>query len=304
MLKQRYSNNIGPLALIFIAVISINYVWKRLDSAELGILNRAFVQLDTHRENTLNNKSRPISTELGVLNSTFVQLDAHRQNTLPKINRSDLKQENRHRFIRINYQTNCSDLKQTGICQLMTKNKYGKMSLVSIADSRSRFLVHNWILSLKRTGLNKFVVFCIDTQLLSYLYDLGYEKNTMLVPHEWLAHPNQESLSGEQITVEQSKASVWYHLIALNQTFVYSDPDVVWLNNGTLEHLENQFNHSYADIMFAQDPSPRALSYNTGFFYAQATLFTRKLFAEVVDEFKRTEKLTGKSSFFNILGLV
>jgi hypothetical protein len=62
---------------------------------------------------------------------------------------------------------------------------------------------------------------------------------------------------------------------------------VVWLSKSTLAHLEYQYQHSYADILFARDLNKRALFYNTGFFYTRANEFVKNLFYRIIAEQNR-----------------
>jgi hypothetical protein len=152
----------------------------------------------------------------------------------------------------------------------------------------------------ERIGLERFVVLSDDKQLISYINDLGYSNNTAQVPHEWLIRHYQTTgdttksrLSGKSnVDLVNSKASIWYHLISLGLNFIYSDPDMVWLNKNTHTHLEYKYRYSFADIIFAQNPtSRRALLYSTGFFYARATPFVKDFFRRVVDkQLKNNEK--------------
>jgi hypothetical protein len=199
--------------------------------------------------------------------------------------------------------------RENSIVQLMNKNKFNSKTIVSIASFHDRFLVQNWILSLKRIRLDKFVVICGDSQMLSFINDIGYENSTVLVPHEWLLHPTEiNNCDTWDQKFAESKASIWYHLLALNQSFIHSDPDTVWINNRIHIHLDNKLKRSYANILFALDSTSRILSYNTGFFCANATLFVKDLFARVLDEQKRTMQNLNRSkpqnsdfSDFNII---
>jgi hypothetical protein len=195
--------------------------------------------------------------------------------------------------------------KESSIVEIMNQNKYGHMTVVTIANFGYRELVQNWILSLKRNGFKKFVVFCFDQELLDYLKDLGHEKNAVLVPQEWLDYnlisTNTHFQEPDYINLVKSKTNVWVHLIYLNQSFVHSDPDVVWLSNTTLEYLEFQYYRSCADILFSQDLGKRVIVYNTGFFYIRATQFVKDFFFQVAYQQKRSPFNTDQAAVNSVL---
>jgi hypothetical protein len=195
--------------------------------------------------------------------------------------------------------------KESSIVEIMNQNKHGHMTVVTIANFGYRELVQNWILSLKRNGFNKFVVFCFDQELLDYLKDLGHEKNAVLVPQEWLDYnlisTNTHFQEPDYINLVKSKTNVWVHLIYLNQSFVHSDPDVVWLSNATLEYLEFQYYRSCADILFSQDLGKRVIVYNTGFFYVRATQFVKNFLFQVAYQQKRSPFNTDQAAVNSVL---
>jgi hypothetical protein len=176
------------------------------------------------------------------------------------------------------------------ISYIMEQNKYKSVTIVSIAHFGLKDVVQNWIMNLRRYRFNKFVVVCCDQQLFDHLRNQGYGKNVVLAPNEWLELNQTMSYTqwqgNERNTFFEIKVKIWYHLICLEQHFVYSDPDVVWMSSSTLAHLEHQYKYSYADIMLSLDLTNRALFYNTGFFYARATPFVKTLLFRVINEQK------------------
>jgi hypothetical protein len=72
------------------------------------------------------------------------------------------------------------------IGSITARNKYGHVTIVTVAHFGLKAFVHNWIMSLERNSFSKFVVLCCDQQLLDHLNNCGYEKNAALVPNEWI----------------------------------------------------------------------------------------------------------------------
>jgi hypothetical protein len=65
-------------------------------------------------------------------------------------------------------------------------------------------------------------------------------------------------------------------------SFVFSDPDIVWLSKHVIDHLKFQYDHSNADILFSQDLQKRTPYCNTGFFMATPTRFVQDLFGNML----------------------
>jgi hypothetical protein len=177
---------------------------------------------------------------------------------------------------------------ETLLRELMTKNKVGQANIISIANNGFRHFTLNWIMSLKRNGYDKFLVFCFDKPLVRFLGDQGYKENAILIPRNWLDYDlSEEAINcGEKEfnQMTQSKVNVWYHLLMRNFTILFSDPDIVWLSPHILAHIEYNVGHSFAEITFSQDQMDNVLYFNTGFIYAKPTKFVTSLLKNLREE--------------------
>jgi hypothetical protein len=129
-------------------------------------------------------------------------------------------------------------------------------------------------------------VFSFDQNLVDYLADQGYKNNVMLVPSKWLDYnlsANFSSFSDVTYTqLTKSKTNIWNSLLLRNYSFMFSDPDVAWLSERILDHVKFQYEHSFAEILFTQDVTPRFTYCNTGFFYATPTPFVKALLGKML----------------------
>ena len=124
-----------------------------------------------------------------------------------------------------------------------------------------------------------------------------------MVPSEWFDYKISSSysnwLSKDYNQIVQSKTNIWYHLAKLGHNFIFSDPDVVWLNKNILQHLVFLFEHSYAHALFSQDQEKRNLYFNTGFFSLRSTDFTIDLLLQVIQIQRKKPKNAIEQVVFN-----
>jgi hypothetical protein len=175
----------------------------------------------------------------------------------------------------------------------MRENQIDNFTIITIANYGFREFVLNWIMSLNKHGYHKFVVFSFDQALVDYLHLLGFQDKVALVPSDWLDLKLSSDLaSWEQENykkIVKSKTNVWHSLLSRNYSFLFSDPDVVWLSTHILDHIKFQYEHSYAEVLFSQDLEPRIVYCNTGFFFAMATPFVKTLFATILDRSQKNK---------------
>jgi hypothetical protein len=174
------------------------------------------------------------------------------------------------------------------IDKLMNANQINNTSIITIGNYGFREFILNWILSLKKYGYNKFVIFSFDQPLVDHLTEKGYQDNVILVPSYWLDYNLTTSFSGwgdnAYKLLTKSKTNIWYNLLLRNYSFLYSDPDVVWLSSHILDHIKFQYENSFAEVLFAQDLDNREIYCNTGFFYATPTQFVKSLFTNFIEQ--------------------
>jgi hypothetical protein len=204
--------------------------------------------------------------------------------------------------------------------RLMSKNRYpnkidnrkdgiGGVVIVTISNYGFREFVVNWIHSLKKNKFSKFVVFCYDETLLIYLKNKGYESHIALVPRSWVDHDLstgfQKFGNVKYTQIVQSKTNVWYELLKRGHTYIFSDPDVVFLSEHVVKHVMFDFANSFAHVMFSREPALYLRLYNTGFFVARPTQFVKELFMSMIEKIRANNAmeqhvlndLMGKSNF-------
>jgi hypothetical protein len=84
----------------------------------------------------------------------------------------------------------------------------------------------------------------------------------------------------------QSKTYIWLELLKRNHTFLFSDPDTVWLSPHILEHVTFVMTHSYAHVLFSREPSYHNKLFNTGFFLARPTPVSVQLFQTIIERIR------------------
>jgi hypothetical protein len=172
------------------------------------------------------------------------------------------------------------------ISQIMSENSINNATIVTISNYGFRNFTLNWIESLKRNEYQKFVVFSFDLLLVDFLGSKGYGKQVMLVPREWLDFNITSQVSNFKedyyMKIMKSKTHVVYNLLVRDFTFLYSDSDVIWLSEHVLDHIQFQYKHSFADLLYSQDTSGRRIDINAGFFYATPTPYSIRIFQKVI----------------------
>jgi len=163
----------------------------------------------------------------------------------------------------------------------------------------------NWILSLKRCKYDKFVVLSFDEELVDFISSKGFRNNTVLIPQSW--HKKTINIEANNvgtktyIDVVHSKTAIFFKLLCLNQEFIFSDIDTVWLHNKVIEYMKIAQRTNDAHILYSQEYTVNKVSINVGFFYAKPTLFTKRLHKELILEQKRTPKRGVQPALYRIL---
>ncbi|RNA14220.1 glycosyltransferase family 77 [Brachionus plicatilis] len=168
------------------------------------------------------------------------------------------------------------------ILEVINKNKINDMIIVTVSNYGFRDLTLNWILSLEKINIKKFVIFSFDKEFVDYLFSKGYKDNVVKIPKNWIYLSVDKSpasfLSTNYYAITQAKTNVIYKLLILNQKFIFSDVDCVWLNKAVLNYVSLIMKHSKAHMIYAQDFVDGQPYFNTGFFYGTPTNFTKNLY--------------------------
>ncbi|KAI8584409.1 hypothetical protein K450DRAFT_219742 [Umbelopsis ramanniana AG] len=149
--------------------------------------------------------------------------------------------------------------------------------LTAVANSGMANYTLNWIESLKRCDIDKFMVFAIDSELVETLSAAGYENNVIAIPDDWFHTPVSNSLISwgnmhDYLPVTASKSLVVEHLLYLNITVWFSDVDIVFLSPNIYEYLLHKFRIRPAtDALFQQRGIKDNNDINSGFFIMKPT---------------------------------
>ena len=174
------------------------------------------------------------------------------------------------------------------VLEMVEKNKIGNLSIITVCNYGFRDLTMNWILSGRKNNYFKFVILSFDNELKDYLIAEGFGQHVALVPDRWLNFAIDKKPAAFETknyyAITQAKTNIFYKLLLLNQNFIFNDVDCVWLNGEIIEYINLIMRNSYAHIIYALDFGDRKPYYNTGFFYATSTTFTKKLYQKITKE--------------------
>ena len=185
--------------------------------------------------------------------------------------------------------------------------------VVTVSNNGYEETTLNWILSLKKIKINKFLVICLDQELANYLSHKGYIGNILLAPPDWHGFDltshytlwNTEEFN----KIMHARLKIMQKLLEFNVTLLFSDSDVVWLNENVLSHIEFIYQQSNAEIIFSLIPEinlPHIIAekkkywYCIGFFYVKPNLFTHQLFVDVL-EYQRLNPNLSEEQNLNLM---
>lgn len=175
--------------------------------------------------------------------------------------------------------------------KLFENNKIRNTNLISATNYGFRDLTINWIKSLHRNNITKFIIFCFDLKVFEYLKENHFDSNIFLIPDEWLKFELDSNSKnyGEKdyVLMMNLRLQIYFQLLLRNYNILFSDTDAIWCNNFVIEHLELIFNRTEAHALFAQDSIENQNIFCMGFFYLKPTFFNKKIFLKLV---KITEK--------------
>lgn len=146
----------------------------------------------------------------------------------------------------------------------------------------------NWILSLKKININRFLIICLDQDLFNFFAHKGFIDNLLLVPDDWHDYEVTKYFTvwktREHIELNQARIQIIHKLLKLNVTLLLADVDIVWLNENFLEHVQYIFKQTSADVLFSiSEIKLRKVWYCIGFYYIKPSPFTIELMLDLLD---------------------
>lgn len=161
-----------------------------------------------------------------------------------------------------------------------------RVLIIATANYGMRNHVYNWIESLKRTGEEKFLIFCFDQKLLDHLTMAGYGDRASLIPDVWF-HQQVESefktyFSQEYRVITHSKTLVVQQLLYLDINVFFSDVDIVWLRPRMVEYVNTFLQiRPETHVLFQQEGLTQQ-EINSGFYLMRPTIEMKRLLAETI----------------------
>jgi Nucleotide-diphospho-sugar transferase len=153
----------------------------------------------------------------------------------------------------------------------------------------------NWIESLKRTEITKYLVFAIDQELVDALTNIGLGSHVVLIPEEW----RHVQLSGDfaawktnsYTPITHAKSLIVERLLYLDVTVWFSDVDIVFLNPNIYTHLMwNLKSRKNLHMVFSQET--QFTSINSGFYLMRPTDVSKRVMGRTIDIQDRIPALT------------
>ena len=197
------------------------------------------------------------------------------------------------------------------VLDVIIKNKIGDKIIVTVSNFGFRDLTLNWILSLKQINVEKFVIFSFDKEFIDYLTEKGFKDNIITIPKNWLNLKVDKTpasfLSKNYYAITQAKTNIVFKLLSLNQKFIFSDVDCVWLNKAIFNYIDLVMKNSKAQMIYSQDFGPANKNqpyFNTGFFYGTPTSFTKKLYFMMTKMQEKNKKSVDQFVFDDILKMI
>jgi hypothetical protein len=161
-----------------------------------------------------------------------------------------------------------------------------RVLIVATANYGMRNHVYNWIESMKKTGEDKFLIFCFDQKLYDHLTLAGYGDRASLIPDVWF-HQQVEAdfktyFSEEYRIITHSKTLVVQQLLYLNVTVFFTDVDIVWLRPRMVEYINTFLQIREETHVLFQQEGFNQQEINSGFYLMRPTVEMKRLLAETI----------------------
>ena len=176
--------------------------------------------------------------------------------------------------------------------ETVERNKLNDCIIVTASNYGFKEILLNLLVSLQMNNFFKFMVLCYDVKLFDFLSKRGFESNIAMIPDHWYESSGISSdfevfNNGKYNKLVRVKTRIFLELLKQNHSILFTDSDTVWLDKNVLNHIQYNNKFTYAHIMFSQDQNIGINHFNTGFFYAKSTDFTKDLFLKVLIEQKK-----------------
>ncbi|KAG2219572.1 hypothetical protein INT45_002530 [Circinella minor] len=172
----------------------------------------------------------------------------------------------------------------------------GRVLLIATANYGMRDYTYNWIESLKKTGVDKFLVFCLDDKLYKHMVNAGYEENAATIPASWLdldvAAGFEDYFSPKYRIITHAKTLVVQRLLYLDVTVFFSDVDIVFLRPRMIEFVKTYMDIRPETHVIFQQEGLDTRQVNSGFYLIKPEYDMKRMLAQTIYLQDSTEGLT------------
>lgn len=167
--------------------------------------------------------------------------------------------------------------------------------LIAVVNHGMLEYTRNWIESLKRSEISKYLVFAIDQELVDAMTELGLGDHVVLIPEEW----RHVQLSGDfakwkttsYTPITHAKSLIVERLLYLDVTVWFSDVDIVFTSPHIYSHLMwNLKSRKNVHMVFSQETQQTSI--NSGFYIMRPTDVSKRVMGRSIDIQDRIPKLT------------
>jgi molybdopterin converting factor small subunit len=180
-----------------------------------------------------------------------------------------------------------------------------KTLLIAVVNHGMLEYILNWIESLRRSEITKYLVFAIDQELVDAMTELGLGDHVVLIPDDWrhvqLSGDFAKWKSNDYTPITHAKTLIVERLLYLDVTVWFSDVDIVFTSPHIYSHLMwNLRSRKNVDMVFSQETVQTSI--NSGFYVMRPTETSKRVIGRTIDIQDRIPKLTQQRVMNRVLG--
>ncbi|KAG2185927.1 hypothetical protein INT43_002365 [Umbelopsis isabellina] len=180
-----------------------------------------------------------------------------------------------------------------------------KTLLIAVVNHGMMEYILNWIESLRRSEITKYLVFAIDQDLVDAMTEAGLGDHVVLIPDDWrhvqLSGDFAKWKSNDYTPITHAKSLIVERLLYLDVTVWFSDVDIVFTSPHIYTHLMwNLKSRVHVDMVFSQETVQTSI--NSGFYIMRPTETSKRVIGRTIDIQDRIPKLTQQRVMNRVLG--
>jgi hypothetical protein len=177
--------------------------------------------------------------------------------------------------------------------------------LIAVANNGMLEYILNWIESLKRSEISKYLVFAIDQDLVDAMTEKDLGDHVVLIPDDWrhvhISGDFAKWKTNDYAPITHAKSLIVERLLYLDVTVWFSDVDIVFTSPHIYNHLMwNMKNRKDVHMLFSQET--RQTTINSGFYIMRSTSVTKRVMGLTIDLQDRVPSLTQQGVMNHVLG--